>query len=118
MRHGLRIGDDFENFIFGKMLVEMRIGFQLRFPFAHSGNPVERGRKEPVHIPYLPPHTVFDEPASRFSYMHYYDVVYNIIEALFLSERCGHNSGVSNMKPIILSVMVQLALDSINVKLH
>lgn len=50
--------------------------------------------------------------------MHYYDVVYNIIGALFLSERCDQNSGVSNMKSIILSVMVQLALDSINVKLH
>jgi len=50
--------------------------------------------------------------------MHYYDAVYNIMGALFLSERCGQNSGVSNIMSIILSVLVQFALDSINVKLH
>lgn len=73
-----------------------------------------------MHIPaYLPPHTVVAEPASRFSYMHCYDVVYSIIETLFLSERCDQNRGVNDLlMPIILSVMARFALDSINVKLH
>lgn len=72
-----------------------------------------------MHIPvYLPPHTVFDEPISRLSHMHYYDVVYNIIEAAFLSEPCSNNNGTISVMRIILLIIVQLALDSINVKLH
>lgn len=64
----------------------------------------------------LPPHAVVDELVKQLSYTQVYDVIYNIIAAMFANHGlCDLNKGETDMKSAFLLVTVQLALDSINV---